>query len=363
MSEYRVVDVDAHFLDDIEKMAEYFSEPFRAEVLERDDPGYGLDRILPGTTGDRFMGGRIQWPNKRGEPYGEDEKPHLEDGLNRSDLENIMEQIGLDDIILVSNELLGFAEMRGDDNRMVEVANAYADFMLENVLDAERSIYGLLILPYRDPKACVELIERVGDEDEIVGACFVTAGPEPPLGHRRYDPVYEAAESKDLPAVFHTGGSGLDDYHVRGYETILETHTLGFLTANMSQLTSLIVQGIPEKFPDLDVVFQESGLSYVPMLATRLDTEYMKRQSEAPLLEKRPSKYMKEFYYGTQPLEEDRAWLEQVIDYIGPEQILYASDYPHWDYDEPSVITELPFLSASEKRAILGENAAEVFGI
>lgn len=358
--EYRVVDVDAHFLDDIEEMAEYFSEPFRAEVLDRNDPGYALDRILPGTTGDRFVGGRIDWPNKRGEP---DEEAHLEGGLDRGDLENVMDQIGLDDIILISNELLSFAEIRGDDNRMVEVANAYADFMLDEVLSAKRNIYGLLVLPYQDPEACVELIDRVGDEDEIVGTCLVTKGPEPPLGHRKYDPIYEAAEAKDLPVVFHTGGSGLDDYHVRGYETMLETHTLGFLTANMSQLTSLVVQGVPEKFPDLDLVFQESGLSYVPMLATRLDTEYMKRQSEAPLLEKRPSKYMKEFYYGTQPLEEDLAWLEQVMEYIGAEQIMYASDYPHWDYDEPSAIGDLPFLSTSEKRAILGGNAAEVFGL
>lgn len=360
MPAHRVIDVDAHFLDDIGKMAEYFSEPFRAEVLERNDPGYALDRVLPGTTGDRFMGGRIQWPNKRGEP---EEDVHLDGEMGREDVAEIMDQIGLDDIILISNQLLSFAGIRGDDNRMIEVANAYADFMLDDVLSEERNIYGLIVLPYQDPEASVELIDRVGDEDAIVGACLVSEGPEPPLGHRKYDPIYEAAEAEDLPVVFHTGGSGLDEYHLRGYETMLETHTLGFLTSNMSQLTSLIVQGVPEKFPDLDIVFQESGLSYVPMLATRLDTEYMKRQSEAPLLQKRPSKYMKEFYYGTQPLEEDLAWLEQVMEYIGPEQIMYASDYPHWDYDEPSVITDLPFLTASEKRAILGENAAEVFGI
>ena len=42
---------------------------------------------------------------------------------------------------------------------------------------------------------------------------------------------------------------------------------------------------------------------------------------------------------------------------------MYASDYPHWDYDNPSVIADLDFLTEDEKAQILGENANRVFGI
>jgi len=355
-TEYRVVDVDAHFLEDLEGIAEYFSEPFRAEVLERDRPEYALDRLLPSTSGDRFMGGRIR-RNTEGET------DFLRLASDPEDVPGIMDFVGLDSILLIPQRLLAFSGIKADDERMVEVANGYADYMLEEVIDPYDDIYTTIVAPYQDPEASVELIERVGDESGIVGVCLVTGGAEPPLGHHRYDPIYEAAESEGLPVVFHTGGSGLDEYHVRGYESELATHTLGFLVSNMSQITSVVVQGIPEKFPDLDIVFQESGLSYVPMLATRLDAEYMKRQSEAPLLEKMPSEYMTDFYYGTQPLEDDVAWLEHVIDYIGPKQIMYASDYPHWDYDEPHVITDLSFLDSAEKRSVLGDNATEVFSI
>jgi predicted TIM-barrel fold metal-dependent hydrolase len=134
----------------------------------------------------------------------------------------------------------------------------------------------------------------------------------------------------------------------------------------MAQLTSLVVQGTPEKFPDLDIVFQESGIFWVPTMMHRLDAEYLKRQSEAPLLERRPSAYMREFYYGTQPLEvpEDETRLRQVIDDIGgAERLMYASDYPHWDYDRPSAITDRCLLDAGEKERILGGTAHEVFGI
>jgi predicted TIM-barrel fold metal-dependent hydrolase len=47
----------------------------------------------------------------------------------------------------------------------------------------------------------------------------------------------------------------------------------------------------------------------------------------------------------------------------GADRILYASDYPHTDYDVPSVITDMPGLTAEDKQKILGQNAEEVFGI
>jgi predicted TIM-barrel fold metal-dependent hydrolase len=75
---------------------------------------------------------------------------------------------------------------------------------------------------------------------------------------------------------------------------------------------------------------------------------------------------VKEFYYSTQPLEEPptKRYFEYVFDMIdGPQTLMYASDYPHPDYDEPNVITDLPFLDDHEKAAILGGNAEEVFGI
>jgi predicted TIM-barrel fold metal-dependent hydrolase len=44
-------------------------------------------------------------------------------------------------------------------------------------------------------------------------------------------------------------------------------------------------------------------------------------------------------------------------------QLLFASDWPHWDFDPPSSITTIPFLSDEAKRNILGLNAARVFNL
>ena len=44
-------------------------------------------------------------------------------------------------------------------------------------------------------------------------------------------------------------------------------------------------------------------------------------------------------------------------------QMMYSSDWPHWDFDAPSVIFDLPFLDEQAKRNILGLTAKRVFRI
>ncbi len=103
---------------------------------------------------------------------------------------------------------------------------------------------------------------------------------------------------------------------------------------------------------------------YIPLIMYRLDTEYKKRRSEAPLLKKLPSEYMHDFYYGTQPIEEtpDVRYLQYLFEMIdAPNTLMFATDFPHWDFDMPRVITDLPFLSDSDKDRILGGNALEAF--
>src|SRR3977135_3519615 len=87
--------------------------------------------------------------------------------------------------------------------------------------------------------------------------------------------------------------------------------------------------------------------------------------AEAPLLKGGPSEYMQEMYYTSQPLERSNMKLTQAtFEAINADtQLLYASDWPHWDFDAPSSITKLPFLNEQAKRNILGLSAAKLFGL
>jgi predicted TIM-barrel fold metal-dependent hydrolase len=68
-------------------------------------------------------------------------------------------------------------------------------------------------------------------------------------------------------------------------------------------------------------------------------------------------------YYTTQPMEmvNNQTMLQETFKMMNAEtQLLYSSDYPHWDMDLPSTIYDLPFLSLQAKKNILGENARKL---
>src|SRR6187551_2780138 len=106
-----------------------------------------------------------------------------------------------------------------------------------------------------------------------------------------------------------------------------------------------------------------SGFAWVPFMMQRFDNEYMMRSSEAPGLKRKPSEYMRDMYFSSQPMEmADMAAMEQTFRMINAEtQLLYSSDYPHWDFDLPSTIYDLPFVSEKAKHNILGGTAARLF--
>jgi predicted TIM-barrel fold metal-dependent hydrolase len=148
-----------------------------------------------------------------------------------------------------------------------------------------------------------------------------------------------------------------------GMNKFISVHALGFIFYNLVHITNMIVNGIPERFPKLKLLWIESGLAWIPFLMQRLDNEYMMRSSEAPLLKKLPSEYMRDMFYTTQPIENgDLELLQMTLKKINAEtQLLFSSDYPHWDFNLPSTIYDLPFLTEDAKRRILGGNAWDLF--
>jgi hypothetical protein len=142
-------------------------------------------------------------------------------------------------------------------------------------------------------------------------------------------------------------------------------HAISFVYYNMIHMTNWIINGLPERFPKLKVIWIESGLAWIPFLMQRLDSEYMMRSSEAPLLKRRPSEYMCDMFYSSQPLERSNIELTEATFKAmkADSQLLFASDWPHWDFDLPNAITTLPFLDDQAKRNILGFNAARLFNL
>jgi uncharacterized protein len=219
----------------------------------------------------------------------------------------------------------------------------------------------MLYLPFNHPDACLEVVERYANAPGVIGFT-VTSTRFRAVHHDSYMPLYAAIQSSGKPLAFHSGFHW-GDQSMQQCNRFISMHALSFVHYNLVHLTNWIINGLPERFPQLPVVWIESGLAWVPFLMQRLDSEYMMRSSEAPLLRRRPSDYIREMYFTSQPLERSDLKLTQAtFEAIRAEsQLLFASDWPHWDFDLPNSITSLPFLSAQGKRNILGLNAARLF--
>jgi predicted TIM-barrel fold metal-dependent hydrolase len=360
LDRYVVFDADVHHLAVVRFLGAYLEEPWR-HILQHAP----ADQVLAGgSLGDRGLAGRIQRPRYAG--YGATRVASLDEGNPPAPIRELvgaLDRIGDDYALLFPNDLLDLSRHTQVDLE-VAVARGYARWVTERILAHERRLKALLYLPLRQPQACLDLIEAFGDSPGVVG--YLLTGKLQEQLHRNENmAVFRAIEERQQVIGFHGGGGNwhVDPYPV--FSSFLAAHALSFPMSDAIPLADIVLSGIPERFPKLRFIFFEAGAAWLLMVMGRLDTAFLMRPSEAPLLRRRPSEYMRDFYYTVQPLErpENLRELEPVFDLIGRRQILYASDWPHWDYDMPNSITDLPFLSEDDKRDILAYNAIRAFGM
>jgi hypothetical protein len=236
--------------------------------------------------------------------------------------------------------------------------------MTEVVLPQEPRILAMPYLPFNDPEATYRTVKKFGDRKGVVGF-LVTSVRYKAVYDNAYMKTYALLEEMGKPLAFHAAFNWLDRMYTNSNRFIV-AHGFGFTLFNAIPCANWVMNALPERFPQLKVVWIESGVAWIPWLMQRFDHSYKMRSSECPGLKKLPSDYMRDMFYTTQPLEvpDDLSILEMTFKMAKAEtQLLYASDYPHWDMDLPGRIYDLPFLSEQAKRNILGDNARRVFGI
>src|SRR6202000_730174 len=152
-------------------------------------------------------------------------------------------------------------------------------------------------------------------------------------------------------------GGGWPSFYCEEHQS--NAHTMA------AQLTSLVLEGVPEHFPRLKIVFIEGGFGGIPSAPWRMDRHFDHFRDEVPHWKRRPSEYVKEhFWFTTQPIDEpdEAKHLRQLIEWVGVDRLLFSSDYPHLDLDDPRYAFKTP-LTETERRKIFGANARAVYGL
>jgi hypothetical protein len=345
-----IVDADVHLSGGVtaDELADRMGEPYASRVRNR--------YCYPASSGsdwDPMLGGKI-------EPRTLETPEQVQSDL--------VEEFHVDHPLL--NTISGCTRIPNTD-LAVEMMRATNQVVLEKFLDPTDFRALATVAPQR-PALAAEELDRLGDEEGFVGVFVESFAQDPPLGDPHYDPIYEAAEDNDLQIAFHgAAASGFQrDFPQQnsGLEEFLSVHTLAHPWQQSLTMTSLLVQGVPEKFPDLNFTFLEAGISWVTYMMWRLNKEYSFRRSEAPLLEKSPEEYVRDqFYFASQPLGEpnDPDQMRQMLDIVGTDSLMFASDYPHWDFDHPDELGKYlrQMFTEEEREQVLTENPREAFGL
>ena len=364
-ADWFIVDVDAHHVESVSwpEITSYIEDPVirhQAEMYQAErvgTPPYGLN----GDLGLRYqdVGGRI--PHQSSQRELIDSKDVHRDVILT---QRAMHGLSLDYMVVFPTPML-FIGMHPQREMEVFLSRAYNRWLTKNILPADKGIVTLVVLPFNTPDAAIKMVEEYANVPGVIGFC-VTSTRYKPVHANEYMDLYRAIEESGKPIAFHAGYHWQDP-SLATCNTFLGMHSLGFTWCNIVHMTNWVLNGIPERFPKLKSIWVESGLSWVPFLMQRLDDQYLMRQSEAPLLKKMPSEYMssENFFYSCQPMEKSNLKaLECTFEMINAkDQLLYSSDWPHFDFDSPNVIFDLPFIDEQSKKNILGLNAAKLFNL
>ncbi|MDQ3699296.1 MAG: amidohydrolase [Chloroflexota bacterium] len=348
---YRLFDVDVHTsFRRASDLAPYLPERYRRRFLE----------TLVGDSSATFHstagGNREDAAAPDGSPPGTNA---------RFVAQQLLDPYEIEYAVCTGNGILGLGTIP-DADYAAALARAHNDWTINDWLPQEPRFLGAIVVAQQDPLQAAAEIERVGTHPRMVEV-VMSSGNVAPFGQRRYDPLYGAAEALGLPVAIHPGteGRGITTPPTSaGYPARrVEWHTNLELNY-MAHAVSVICEGVFVKFPRLRMILLEGGVSWVPPLLWRLDSDWHLLRQEVPHLAELPSTYFKRHIRLTsQPIEEPphaedllAAW--EIVD--AAHLVLFSSDYPHWDADDPYAAFPRRFPEAW-KRRIYRENARDLF--
>jgi predicted TIM-barrel fold metal-dependent hydrolase len=215
----------------------------------------------------------------------------------------------------------------------------------------------------RDTIAAAEEIKYWHASDKnMVGVYLSPQGPGGMLlDDRQLDPIYATAETLDLPVLAH-GGTARPPYSPGTFDLqgmwFLQ-HGLGNPWAGMAALGAIVGGGVLERFTKLRVAVVETACGWLPAVLDRFDTHYRMSPNHTPSLRHAPTEVVTggRYFHGIDTWE---TTLDYVVNRIGADALLFATDWPHGDTAWPEAVQQLiewETISDEAKSKILGENA------
>ena len=274
-----------------------------------------------------------------------------------------------------------FTNVAGRDGELaLELFRVYNDFLIEFCSTDPSRYIPVMAVPFWDIDLAIAEIKRSAANGHR-GIIF-SQQPDlygcPALGDRHWDRLWAVAQEMRLPVNFHVGSGDVEVQLLppeagshANYAAVCGMIFMG----NSRAIATMIGSGVCHRFPDLQIVSVESGVSWIPFLLQSLD--WMWKESavglEHPEYDLLPSEYFRRQIYGCFWFEHG-ATLDAAIEYLGADRILYETDFPHPTSMSPGpastavpakefIARDLGHLPESTLRRVLHDNAAALYRV
>ena len=263
--------------------------------------------------------------------------------------------------LAICNPLYG-VQLPFSEDMGAAYARAVNDWTKAEWLDNDPRLRASIVVPVQNAELAVGEIERCAGDQRFVQVLLLVMG-ETMLGRRHHWPIYEAAERHGLPVGIHAGSSYRHPPTAVGWPSYFVEDYVAQSVAFQSQLASLIAEGVFKKFPDLKVVLIESGVTWLPGFLWRFKKYWRGLTMEIPWVDRPPTEIVRDQVRLTlTPFDapDDADTVGRIFDQFGSDElVLYASDYPHWQFDGDDVVP--PGLPDGLARKIMVDNPLSTY--
>lgn len=241
-------------------------------------------------------------------------------------------------------------------------ARAVNDWIAKEWLDRDPRFRASIVVPIQSPELAVAEIERCAADRRFVQVLLPCLS-DTPLGRRSHWPIYAAAEKHGLPIGIHAGSTYRHPVTPVGWPSYLTEDYVNQAQGFQTQLTSLVCEGVFNRFPALKVVLIESGFTWLPAYLWRLNKYWRGLRMEIPWVDRPPIDIVREQVRLTlQPVDAPVGTddLMRVIEHMGSDELLlFSSDYPHWQFEGDDALP--PELPDSLVRKLLIDNPLSTY--
>jgi uncharacterized protein len=274
--------------------------------------------------------------------------------------EQLLDPFDISRAILSPLETLGWVQF---GELGAALARGMNEVQRDHWLDQDDRLFAAITVAAEDGRAAAREIRRVAALDRRFVQVLILVGSREPLGHPKYWEIYEAAAECGLPVAAHVGGFPGTNSPVGEMAYQVERHAI-WPAAYQTQVISLISSGVFNHLPQLQIVLEEGGFTWVPSLMWRLDRAARDLGKHGISLGGRlPSEVIREhFYFTTQPIDEPERpeYMRSTLAEMGMlDRILFATDYPHWDFDAPNRV--LREIDRADRERIFSANAERLY--